>query len=126
VRILLVEDEPAVNAAVRSAPVAEGHAVDGTADGAEAFEWAATYSDDLVVLDVGLPLARLGVLALLRESADATSCRQGELRLLRDLSQQDAGRAFGADELVSELAELNALVCLTPGAIQLDHLGSPA
>ena len=59
-------------------------------------------------------------------SADRRSGRQRELRLLGSLFQQDPRRALRAHELVSELRELDALVCLAPGAVQVDHLGSPA
>jgi two-component system OmpR family response regulator len=54
-RILIVEDEPAIAAAVAASLAAEGHAVDTIADGAEAITWAETYPYDLVVLDVILP-----------------------------------------------------------------------
>ena len=54
-RILLVEDEPAVAAAVRTSLVGEGYAVDVVRDGLEALDWAAAYAYDLVVLDVILP-----------------------------------------------------------------------
>lgn len=55
VRILVVEDEPAIGAAVAGAIRAEGHAVDVVADGDEAIRWATAYPNDLLVLDVRLP-----------------------------------------------------------------------
>ena len=54
-RILAVEDEPAIAEAIRGGLSADGHAVDTVGDGREALEWAATYPYDLVILDVVLP-----------------------------------------------------------------------
>lgn len=54
-RILIVEDEAVIAAAVERALTADGHAVDVVGDGERALEWAATYSFDLVILDVILP-----------------------------------------------------------------------
>lgn len=54
-RILVVEDEPAVAQAVAAALTAEGYAVDHAADAAAALEFAEVYPYDLVVLDRTLP-----------------------------------------------------------------------
>lgn len=54
-RILLVEDEPAVAEAVRSSLSAEGYAVDHAADATAAMDFADVYPYDLVVLDLILP-----------------------------------------------------------------------
>ena len=54
-RILLVEDEPAVAAAVRSALMAESYAVDHASDASIALEYAGVYPYDLVILYLILP-----------------------------------------------------------------------
>lgn len=54
-RILLVEDAPAVAEAVRSALTAEGYAVDQAAEAAVALDFATVYPYDLVILDLVLP-----------------------------------------------------------------------
>lgn len=54
-RILVVEDEPAISSAIRSMLEAEGHAVDLAGDGSAALDWAGAYPYDLVILDVILP-----------------------------------------------------------------------
>ena len=54
-RILVVEDEPAIAAAIRSILAAADHAVDMATSGPDAIEWAAAYPYDLLVLDVVLP-----------------------------------------------------------------------
>ena len=41
-RILIVEDEPAIAGAVKAVLVTDGHAVDIVGDGGEALDWAAT------------------------------------------------------------------------------------
>ena len=54
-RILVVEDEPAISTAIRSILGSADHAVDVAASGPEAMTWAESYRYDLVVLDVVLP-----------------------------------------------------------------------
>jgi two-component system response regulator QseB len=50
-RILLVEDEPDIAKAVRSALAGEGYAVDHALDATSALGFAAVYPYDLVILD---------------------------------------------------------------------------
>ena len=54
-RILVVEDEPAIATAIRSILSSADHAVDVATDGPDALAWAATYPYDLIILDVVLP-----------------------------------------------------------------------
>ena len=63
-RILLVEDEPRIAAAVAEALRAAGYAVDRAADGEEALFLGETEPYDAAVLDLGLP--RLDGLSVLR------------------------------------------------------------
>jgi two-component system, OmpR family, copper resistance phosphate regulon response regulator CusR len=111
-RILLVEDEPAVRDAVRRSLGAEGHAVDPVGDGQTALEYAAAYPYDLVILDVILPgLDGLSVCAALRD-------RGMEMPILmltaRDqIEDRVAGLDQGADDYLAKpfaMAELLARV----------------
>jgi len=52
VRILVVEDEPAIAAALRMALMDDGHAVDTVTSGPEALAWSAAAPYGLVILDV--------------------------------------------------------------------------
>lgn len=54
-RILVVEDEPAIATAIRSILGSADYAIDLAASGPEAITWAGTYDYDLVVLDIVLP-----------------------------------------------------------------------
>ncbi|HEY8845242.1 MAG TPA: response regulator, partial [Candidatus Limnocylindrales bacterium] len=51
----MVEDDPAIAAAIRSILEDAGHAVDVAGDGQDALGWAGTYPYDLVILYVILP-----------------------------------------------------------------------
>jgi len=68
VRILVVEDEKKVAAALQEGLEAEGYAVTLAADGEEGFERAAREAFDLVLLDLALPRRDgIGLLADLRK-----------------------------------------------------------
>lgn len=54
-RVLVVEDEPAIATAVRTILERASYAVDVASDGHDALIWAETYTYDLIVLDVVLP-----------------------------------------------------------------------
>jgi two-component system OmpR family response regulator len=64
VKILVVEDEPAIGSAIRIALADEGHAVDVVTNAADALDWVDATTYDLVILDVilggvsGLELCR--------------------------------------------------------------------
>lgn len=63
-RILIVEDEARIGAAIKSSLAAAGYACDLTLDGEDAWFRGDTESYDLVVLDLGLP--RMDGLAVLK------------------------------------------------------------
>jgi two-component system OmpR family response regulator len=69
VRILIVEDEPAIAGHVAEAARAAGYAVDCAADGEQADLLAQTESYDAIVLDLGLP--KVDGLTLLRRWREA-------------------------------------------------------
>lgn len=71
VRILLVEDNPALAEAIRALLTGSGYAVDAVGDGVSAEALARSERFDLVVLDLGLPeMDGLSVLRALRARQD--------------------------------------------------------
>ena len=72
-RILVVDDEPAVRTSLERALSLEGYNVDLAADGAEALDRLAAAPPDAVVLDVNMPrLDGLEVCRRLRQAGDRT------------------------------------------------------
>jgi len=72
-RILVVDDEPAVRTALERALAPEGYDVDMAADGAEALDRLAAAPPDAVVLDVGMPnVDGLEVCRRMRQAGDRT------------------------------------------------------
>ena len=68
-RILIVEDEPALQQQVRAGIETQGYTVDATGDGKEALYLATEYSYEAAVVDLGLPgLSGLDIIARLRKS----------------------------------------------------------
>ena len=51
-KILVVEDEPAIGSAIRIALADEGHTVDVVANAADALDWIGATTYGLVILDV--------------------------------------------------------------------------
>lgn len=100
-RVLVVEDEPAIAEAVRAIIVGAGHAVDVAATGPDALTWAATYPYDLVVLDVVLPgLDGFGVCARLR--AMGLGCPILMLTARDQLEDRVTGLDAGADDYLAK------------------------
>jgi two-component system OmpR family response regulator len=119
-RVLLVEDDAKLAAAVGRGLRAEGHAVDDAADGEAALTQAAVHEYDVIVLDVMLP-RRDGfeVCRVLRERG----CWAPVLMLTaRDgVSDRIAGLDAGADDYLAKpfafgelLARLRALTRRVP------------
>jgi two-component system, OmpR family, response regulator MprA len=72
-RILVVDDEPAVRTSLERALVLEGYQVDLAADGAAALDRLAAAPPDAVVLDVSMPrLDGLEVCRRMRQAGDRT------------------------------------------------------
>jgi two-component system, OmpR family, response regulator MprA len=122
VRILVVDDEPAVLEAVDRALRLEGYETELAADGAEALDALATRAPDALVLDVLMPrVDGLEVCRRLRAAGDRTpvlvlTARDGVPDRVRGL---DAGaddylvKPFALEEL---LARLRALLRRSGGA----------
>lgn len=111
-RILIVEDEPAIARAVSTALTADGHAADSVGDGRTALEWSATYVYDLVILDVILPgLDGFATCSALRAGGFAAPILM--LTALDDVQDRIKGLDHGADDYLSKpfsMGELRARV----------------
>jgi two-component system OmpR family response regulator len=112
VRILVVEDEPAVATAVAEALRSAGHAVDTVGDGTEALNWLDTYTYDLVVLDIVLPgLGGFDVCEAIRRRGNPAAVLM--LTALDEVEHRVAGLDVGADDYLAKpfaMAELLARV----------------
>jgi two-component system response regulator MprA len=122
VRILVVDDEPAVREALSRALRLEGYDVDLAADGAEALERIEGDQPDAVVLDVLMPvLDGLEATRRLRAGGDRTPVLM--LTAREGVSDRVAGLDAGADDYLVKpfaleelLARLRALLRRTGGS----------
>ena len=100
-RILVVEDEVSIAAAVSTALSHEGHAIDIVADGRESLHWAAAYAYDLVILDIVLPgLDGFGVCKALRDRRIQAPILM--LTALDEVEHRVAGLDSGADDYLAK------------------------
>jgi two-component system response regulator PhoP len=123
-RILLVEDEPQLQAQVGADLQRAGYAVDATADGKEALYFATEYPFDAAVVDLGLPgLSGLDVIRRLRGAGS----RLPILVLTARARWQDKveGLEAGADDYLTKpfqpeelVARLKALLRRAAGSAQ--------
>ncbi|VXC43299.1 DNA-binding response regulator in two-component regulatory system with QseC [Pseudomonas sp. 8AS] len=144
-RLLLVEDEPALGEGLRLALRQEGYTVDWLQDGASAAHALLSEDFDLLVLDLGLP--RLGGIQVLQQLRKSGSALPVLILTARDATEDriaglDAGaddyliKPFDLDELKARLrallrrsagrAELrieHAGVSLDPSTQQVSYLG---
>ncbi|RPE81177.1 two-component system response regulator CreB [Vulcaniibacterium tengchongense] len=123
-RILLVEDEPAIAEVVLHALRAEGFEAEHCLTGGEALRRARERAFDLAVLDVGLP--DLGGFALCRE------LRRGRDLPVIFLTAHDAeaerllGLEIGADDYVTKPFSLRELVARVRVVLRRAQAGSGA
>jgi two-component system, OmpR family, response regulator MprA len=116
VRILVVDDEPAVRDSLRRALQLEGYAVELAEDGEQALERVSADAIDAIVLDVSMP--RLDGLETCRRLRDAGNALPVLMLTARDeVSDRVAGLDAGADDYVVKpfaleelLARLRALL----------------
>ncbi|MES2667080.1 MAG: response regulator transcription factor [Pseudomonadota bacterium] len=121
-RILLVEDDPGLGAAVRDHMRASGHLADWLTTLADAWAAAGTVGYDLILLDLALPDgAGLGFLARLRGAGQTVPVI---ILTARDqITDRIAGLNAGADDYLVkpfDLAELGARI----GAVSRRHGGN--
>lgn len=108
-RILVVDDEPEVRAAVQDGLAVEGYEVRGAADGLAALSEVAAWEPDAVVLDVMMPvLDGLGVCRQLRAMGDRTPVLV--LTALDSVSERVDGLDAGADDYLVKPFALDELV----------------
>jgi len=134
-RLLIVEDEPALQRQLAEATTATGYAVDRAGDGEHADFLARTETYDAIVLDLGLPRID-GVTLLRRWRADGLAVPVLVLTARGSWHEKVEGIDEGADDYVTKpfqmeevLARLRALIrrasrlaqpAVTCGAITLD------
>ncbi|MER5870550.1 response regulator transcription factor [Streptomyces sp. NPDC002044] len=108
-RILVVDDEPEVRAAVQDGLAVEGYEVRGAADGLDALSQVAAWEPDALVLDVMMPvLDGLGVCRQLRAMGDRTPVLV--LTALDSVSERVDGLDAGADDYLVKPFALDELV----------------
>lgn len=99
-RVLVVDDEPAIRALIRSTLEPTGHAVLEAADGPSGLEAALSQLPDLVLLDIALPgLSGLEVCRRLKADPATT---QTKVLFLTGLPQPEAPPPFGADGCIAK------------------------
>lgn len=111
-RILAVDDEPAIRRFLRASLTAEGYSVLEAVDGEEALKLIRRNSFNVVLLDLGLPgMSGFDVIARVRESGSSVpivvlSSRNDEAGKVRalDMGADDyVTKPFGLDELTARL-----------------------
>ncbi|WP_329439987.1 response regulator transcription factor [Streptomyces sp. NBC_01426] len=128
-RILVVDDEPEVRAAVQDGLAVEGYEVRGAADGLAALSEVAAWEPDVLVLDVMMPvLDGLGVCRQLRAMGDRTPVLV--LTALDSVSERVDGLDAGADDYLVKPFALDELVArvralLRRAAPAQDDAGDP-
>ncbi|WP_308724693.1 response regulator [Metapseudomonas otitidis] len=107
-RLLLVEDDPALGEGVRTGLRQEGYTIDWLQDGASALHALQTEEFDLVVLDLGLP--RLDGIELLKRLRGGSATLPVLILTARDATEDRiAGLDAGADDYLVKPFDLNEL-----------------
>src|SRR5882672_503599 len=123
-RILVVEDEPALQQQLRSQLEAQGYTVDSTGEGKEGLYLATEYPYDAAIVDIGLPgLSGLDIIARLRSRGShlpilvltARGRWQDKVQGLETGADDYLTKPFESKEL---LARLKALLRRAAGAAQ--------
>ena len=108
-KVLIVDDEPAVRDALRRSLTFEGYGTELAGDGLEALEKTASYEPDLILLDVLMP--RMDGLTVARRLRDAG--RRAPILMLtaRDMvGDRVTGLDAGADDYLVKPFELDELL----------------
>ena len=115
-KVLLVEDEPALAAQLTQALVDAGYAVDGVSDGRQAWYQGGVQAYDAAVLDLGLPLLD-GLSVLKRWRSEGVAMPVLILTARDQWHEKVAGIDAGADDYLTKpfhmeelLARVRALI----------------
>lgn len=107
-RILVVDDEPAVREALRRSLAFEGYAAQTAVDGLDALDKAASYTPDLIVLDIQMP--RMDGLTAARRLRASGSTTPILMLTARDtVGDRVTGLDAGADDYLVKPFELDEL-----------------
>jgi DNA-binding response OmpR family regulator len=122
IRILVVEDEPAIRSGLEDVFVYHGYAVDAVGDGAAGWERARTGRYDLVLLDVMLPsMSGFEVCDRIR----AEDPEQPIIMLTARTTDDDivAGLKLGADDYVAKPFSVQQLVLRVEAVLRRSRVG---
>jgi len=116
-RVLLVEDDPMIAEAVRTALLQDGHAPDLVGDGVAAATALRSSTFDIVLLDLGLP--RKGGLTVLREMRARHDATPVIILTARDdIPSRIAGLDSGADDYLVKPFDLDELAARMRSAVR--------
>ena len=119
-RILVVDDEPAILRFLRASLESQGYTVSTAADARTALDMVRRHTADLVVLDLGLPdMDGLDVVRQIRDGGETLpiiilSSRDNESAKVEALdrgSDDYVTKPFGIDELLARSAWRSAIAC---------------
>lgn len=123
-RILVVDDEPAVREALRRSLAFEGYAVQTAVDGLDALDKAASYSPDLIVLDIQMP--RMDGLTAARRLRAAGSVTPILMLTARDtVGDRVTGLDAGADDYLVKPFELDELFARVRALLRRSSYAAP-
>jgi len=125
IRVLLVDDEPALTNLVRMALQYEGWDIDVAHDAAEAVDKYRANTPDVLVLDIMLPdTDGLGVLAQIRESSTYTPTLF--LTARDSVADRVTGLTAGGDDYMTKPFSLEELVARLRGLLRRTAYLTPA
>ena len=123
-RLLVVEDEPALRDQLKSGLTRKGFAVDAARDGREGLHFGSEYPYDLAVIDLGLPELS-GIELIMRLRREGLSYPILILTARGDWQDKVTGLEAGADDYLTKpfhveelMARINALMRRTGGHAQ--------
>src|SRR5262245_24646144 len=121
-RILIVDDDPLLGAALRRPLAYEGFEVEVATSGEEALSRAAEHAPDLVILDVLLPgIDGLAVCRQLRQGGDTPVLM---LTARSELPERVAGFEAGADDYLGKPFAFEELLLRVKALLRRHHNGS--
>ncbi|WP_374774663.1 response regulator transcription factor [Streptomyces sp. NBC_01310] len=123
-RILVVDDEPAVREALRRSLAFEGYAVQTAVDGLDALDQTASYSPDLIVLDIQMP--RMDGLTAARRLRGTGSVTPILMLTARDtVGDRVTGLDAGADDYLVKPFELDELFARVRALLRRSSYAAP-